>query len=77
MGVRDDAPVSHLPGADMHGGDGRRVGAGGAAQREGCRLRHRPIVADRGFSDDVAIAARLDVTDLVPVLADGGMFQGQ
>jgi 2-phosphosulfolactate phosphatase len=33
-------------------------------------------LVDRGFSDDVAIAARLDVTDLVPVLADG-MFQGQ
>ena len=33
-------------------------------------------LVDRGFSDDVAIAAVLDVTDLVPVLADG-MFQGQ
>lgn len=33
-------------------------------------------LVDRGFSDDVAIAARLDVTDLIPVLADG-MFQGQ
>ena len=30
----------------------------------------------RGFSEDVAIAARLDVTDIVPVLADG-MFRGQ
>jgi 2-phosphosulfolactate phosphatase len=33
-------------------------------------------LVDRGFSDDVAIAARLDVTDLVPVLADG-ILQGQ
>ena len=33
-------------------------------------------LVDRGFSDDVAIASRLDVTDLVPVLADG-MLQGQ
>jgi 2-phosphosulfolactate phosphatase len=33
-------------------------------------------LVDRGFSDDVAIAARLDVTDLVPVLVDG-MFKGQ
>jgi phosphosulfolactate phosphohydrolase-like enzyme len=35
-----------------------------------------PELVDRSFSDDMAIAARLDVTDLVPVLADG-MFQGQ
>jgi 2-phosphosulfolactate phosphatase len=33
-------------------------------------------LVDRGFGDDVAIAARLDVTDLVPVLADG-MLQGR
>ena len=33
-------------------------------------------LVDRGFSEDVVIAARLDATDLVPVLADG-MFQGQ
>jgi 2-phosphosulfolactate phosphatase len=33
-------------------------------------------LVERGFSDDVAIAARLDVTGLVPVLADG-MLQGQ
>jgi 2-phosphosulfolactate phosphatase len=41
--------------------------AGSASGRE---------LVERGFSDDVAIAARLDVTDLVPVLADG-MFKGQ
>jgi 2-phosphosulfolactate phosphatase len=41
--------------------------AGSASGRE---------LVDRGFSDDVAMAARLDVTDLVPVLGDG-MFQGQ
>jgi 2-phosphosulfolactate phosphatase len=33
-------------------------------------------LVDRGFSDDVAIAGLLDVTDLVPVLEDG-MFRGQ
>ena len=27
MGIRDDAPVSHLPGVDMDRGHGRRVGA--------------------------------------------------
>jgi 2-phosphosulfolactate phosphatase len=41
--------------------------AGSASGRE---------LVDRGFSDDVAMAARLDVTDLVPVLGNG-MFQGQ
>jgi 2-phosphosulfolactate phosphatase len=41
--------------------------AGSASGRE---------LVDRGFSDDVAIAARLDVTDLVPMLVDG-MFRGQ
>jgi 2-phosphosulfolactate phosphatase len=41
--------------------------AGSASGRE---------LVGRGFSDDVAIAARFDVTDLVPVLADG-MFRGQ
>jgi len=41
--------------------------AGSASGRE---------LVDRGFSDDVAMAARLDVTDLVPVLGNG-KFQGQ
>jgi 2-phosphosulfolactate phosphatase len=41
--------------------------AGSASGRE---------LVDRGFSDDVAMAARLDVTDLVPMLRDG-VFQGQ